>query len=174
MEVDILEVKKEKIKKPAKEKKAKMLRPRSTNSEGHYVPNSILLPEIIKCKETGIVTPELAKMFTQIATRYLSAKNFASYSYIKEDMIANAVYILCLNGLKFKLEYKPGAVPNPFSYVTQIVYHSSLQFIAAEKRQRDIRDQMLLDEGATASLGYMEKERDRYQEEHADLFRMKD
>jgi hypothetical protein len=170
MEIDLNQPS-EKIAKPKKTPKPpKIKRAKSTSSAGHYVTNAVLFPEVVKCQETGIISKELAKMFTQIATRYLSAKNFANLSYIRDDLISHAVYTLCANGLKFN----PEKGSNCFSYYTTVIYHATLQYIASEKKQRDIRDQILCDSGANASLGFMEKAKDEYREEHYDSFRMKD
>jgi len=149
--------------KPTKPKKVK--RPKSTTTEGHYVTNSVLLPEILKAKEMGKVTHALAIMFHKIAERYSMSKSFATIPF-REDMVASAVLNLMQNGLKFN----PEKSSNPFSYCTQCCYHSFLQVIADEKKQRDIRDNLLLDGGMNASLGFMEKEHDGYRERHADFF----
>lgn len=149
-----------KAKKPKKVK-----RPKSTTTEGHYVTNSVLLPEILRAKELGKVTPQLAIMFNKIAERYSMSKNFATLPF-REDMVAAATLNLMTNGLKFN----PEKSSNPFSYATQCCYHSFLQIIAEEKKQRDIRDTLLLDNGMNASLGFMEKEHDAYIERNEDVF----
>lgn len=91
---DIPVLKKVQIKKV---KKAK--RPKRTDTEGCYVTNAQLLPAIIKAKELGKVTNELAFMYQQIATRYLSSKNFSHLTF-KEDLISSAVLALCANRIK--------------------------------------------------------------------------
>ena len=153
-------LKKEKAKKPKK-----VLRPKRTNQEGCYVTNSQLLPEVLRAKELGKVTPELAIMFQKIAERYSLSKNFSHLTF-RDDMVASAVLNLMQNGLKFN----PAKSSNPFSYMTQCCYHSFLQVIADEKKQRDIRDNLLLDSGVNASMGYMEQERDDYRQRHSDIF----
>jgi hypothetical protein len=156
------------IEKPKKVKKVK--KPKKEGVEGNYINNAVLLPEVIKCKAEGKVSNRLAEMFYQLATRYLSAKNFAHLPY-KDDLIQNAVMTLCANGLKFK-DVNAEGLPNenPFAYFTTCIYHASLQYIASEKKQKDIRDQMLVDEGVSGSLGYMESAKDDYREEHKDFF----
>jgi hypothetical protein len=148
-----------------KEKKPKIKRPKKTTTEGNYINNSVLLPEMIRAKELGRVTDELAVMYMKIAERYSMSKNFVTIPF-REDMVSAGVLNLLKNGLKFN----PERSNNPFSYLTQCLYHSFLQVIADEKDQRDIRDTLLLDEGMNASLGFMEKEHDNYRENHADFF----
>jgi hypothetical protein len=148
-----------------KQKTRKLKRPKSTTTEGHYVTNGVLLPEMLRAKELGVVTPELAIMFKKIAERYSFSKNFAHLPF-REDMVSNAVLNLLQNGLKFN----PEKSSNPFSYVTQCCYHSFLTIIAEEKKQREIRDTMLLDGGMNASLGHMEREHDTFREKHSEFF----
>lgn len=151
--------------KPKKAKPKKILREKRNNDEGCYVTNAQLLPEVLRAKELGKVTPELAVMMQKIAERYAMSKNFAHLSF-REDMVAAGVLNLLQNGLKFN----PEKSNNPFSYYTQCLYHSSLQVIADEKKQRQIRDDLLLDSGFDASMSYMENEREEYRQRHSDVF----
>lgn len=146
-----------------KQKKAK--RPKSTSTEGHYVTNALLLPEMLRAKELGKVTDELAIMFQKIAIRFSLSKNFAHLVF-RDEMVSNAILNLLQNGLKFN----PEKSSNPFSYCTQCCYHSFLQVIADEKKHRNIRDTLLLDNGMNASLGHMEQEHDSYREKHYEFF----
>lgn len=146
-------------------KPKKLKRPKSTTTEGHYITNAVILPEIIKAKELGKVTPDLARMYQKIAERYSMSKSFATLPF-REDLVAAAVLNLLQNGLKFN----PEKSSNPFSYLTQCCYHSFLQVIADENKQRDLRDKLLLSAGHNASLGFMEKEHDRYMENNSDFF----
>jgi hypothetical protein len=148
-----------------KKKTKKVLRPKRNNDSGCYVTNSQLLPEVLRAKELGKITPELAIMMQKIAERYAMSKNYAHLSF-REDMVAASILNLMQNGLKFK----PEKSNNPFSYYTQCCYHTCLQVIADEKKQRQIRDDLLLDSGFDASLGYMENERDEYRQRHSDMF----
>jgi len=146
-------------------KPKKIKRPKATSTDGHFLRNADLYPEVMRAKQLGYVTDELAVMYIKMATRYISAKNFAHLPF-KEDLIQNGVIALLANGLKFNEEKGT----NAFSYFTTILYHSSLQMIAAEKKQRDIRDQLLVNEDFNGSLGFMESAKDAYRESHADFF----
>jgi hypothetical protein len=140
-------------------------RPKKIGEEGNFINNSVLFPEVLRCKEKGKVSVELAKMIQLMTRRYVTAKNFAHLPY-KEDLEQSATLALFLNILKFN----PERSGNVFAYSTTIMYHSALQYIAAENRQRNIRDQLLVNEGVNGSLGFMEKEHDRYREKHSELY----
>ena len=146
-------------------KKPKPKRPKKIGEEGNFINNSVLFPEVVKCKETGKVSNELAAMIVKMSTKYCSAKNFSHLPY-KDDLVQTATLALLLNILKFK----PEKGSNVFAYSTTIMYHSCLQYIAAETRQKNIRDRLIVDEGVNASLGFMEKEHDAFMERNADFF----
>ena len=133
----------------------KMKREKSTSTVGHYVRNADLLPAVLEAKELGVVTTKLISMIQRIAERYSSKHNFARYSY-REDMVSVAVTNLCNNALKFN----PERSSNPFSFYTSAIHNSFLQYMAEEKKQRNIRDALLADAGANPSYNFLEKEKD--------------
>lgn len=138
----------------------KTKRAKSTTTKGHYVTNKQLLPEVLRAKELGRVTDELAKMFMMIAERYSRKSNFVGYSF-REDMVSVALINLCANGLKFK----PERSSNPFSFYTTMIHNSFLQYMADEKKHRNIRDEMMLEVGANPSNTYLENAHVEYVKE---------
>jgi hypothetical protein len=135
--------------KPVAVKKAK-----STNSRGHYVTNAQLIEAIAEDKKTGKLSSKLAKYLHMIAERYSFSSSFGGYSF-REDMVSFAVVNLCANWHKFD----PTKSDNPFAFYTTAAYRSFLQYLADEKKQRDIRDQMLVDAGANPSFSFQERSR---------------
>jgi len=135
-------------------------RPKSTSTEGHYITNDVLLPEVLRAKKLGKVTNELAAMFQLIATKYSFYYSFAKYSF-REDMVAFAVMNLVANGLKFD-----ETRTNPFSYYTTAIYHSFLQYLAQEKNHRNIRDALLTQTGASGSFAYDDESRAGFNDNH--------
>lgn len=123
--------------------------------ERHYVRNGDLLPAVIEAKELGIVTEKLILMIEKIAENYSRKHNFIRYSY-REDMVATAVENLCRNALKFDhIRFS-----NPFAYYTSAIHNSFLQYMADEKKQRNIRDALLVDAGSNPSFNFLESEKD--------------
>ena len=133
----------------------KVKREKSTSDKGHYIRNADLLPAVIEAKQLGFVTNRLSKMFFKIADRYSHKHTFVKYSF-REDMVASAVANLCQNALKFNHE----KYSNPFAYYTTAVHNSFLQFLNDEKRQREVRDRLLLDAGSNPSYNFLEGEKD--------------
>lgn len=136
-----------------KEKKPKQKREKSTSTVGHYVTNGVLLPAVIEAKALGKVTDKLIRMIQMIAERYSRKANFIGYSF-REDMVSAAVMNLCNNALKFN----PEKSNNPFSYYTTGIHNSFLQYLADEKKHRNIRDALLIDAGSNPSFNFLDTE----------------
>ena len=100
------------------------------------------------------MTDKLAHMLTMLCARYGRKGNFANYTY-NEDMQAYAMMMLVRTWNSFK----PEKSNNPFAFFTQCIKNSFIQFLNQERRQRDIRDVLLVDNGLTPSYTYqMEQE----------------
>ena len=126
---------------------------KSTTTRGHYVTNAQLIEAIAEDKANGkVLSPKLARYLYMIAERYSFSSSFAGYSF-REDMVSFAVVNLCANWHKFD----PEKSDNPFAFYTTAAYRSFLQYLADEKKQRDIRDQMLVEAGANPSFSYQER-----------------
>ncbi|WP_407308197.1 hypothetical protein [Acinetobacter sp.] len=128
-------------------------RAKSTTTRGHYVTNAQLLEAIAADKaNNNTLSPKLAGYLHKIAERYSFSSSFGGYSF-REDMVSFAVVNLCANWYKFD----PEKSDNPFAFYTTAAYRSFLQYLADEKKQRDIRDQMLVEAGANPSFSYQDR-----------------
>jgi len=129
------------------------IRKTKTPGRAHYVTNAQLLEAIALDKANGKkLSPKLAKYLFMIAERYSFSSSFGGYSF-REDMVSFAVVNLCANWHKFD----PEKSDNPFAFYTTAAYRSFLQYLADEKKQRDIRDQMLVDAGSNPSFSFQER-----------------
>lgn len=127
-------------------------KPRSTTTKNHYLTNAQLLDAIQEARAAGKLTDRLAGMLHLLAERYSYSSNWANYSF-REDMVAAAVLNLCVNWHKFD----PEKGDNPFAFYTTAVYRSFLSQLAEEKKHRDIRDELLVDQGANPSFSYQDR-----------------
>lgn len=132
-------------------------------SKKFYITNAVMLPEVKKAKALGRVTEELGNMFILITQRFARHPSFSGYTF-REDMEAFAIANLCANGLKFDTE----RFENPFNYYTTAIYHSFLQYLAEEKKQRNIRDLLLIEHGANPSSTMVDSNHDDFNERHSD------
>lgn len=67
-----------------------------------------------------------------------------------EDMQAYALMMLVRTWNSFN----PEKSNNPFAFFTQCIKNSFIQYLNQEKRQRDVRDVMLIDQGMNPSYGF--------------------
>jgi hypothetical protein len=120
-----------------------------------YLNNKDLLREIEKSHQAGKMTNEFALMIKMLCHRYASKGNYASYSY-NEDMQAFALLTVC----KVWKSFDPVKGKNPFAYFTQTIKHAFFQYLNNEKKQRTIRDELLINNGDNPSFGFLERGED--------------
>lgn len=97
-------------------------------------------------KDHGRITEELGKMFLKLSERYAQRANWRGYTYI-EEMKGQAILQLSQIGLQFD-ESKS---ENPFAYYTAAVTNSFTRILNIEKKNQNIRDDMLQEAGLTPS-----------------------
>lgn len=97
--------------------------------------------------ERGSITNKLAKMFILMVNKYAQRSNWRGYTYL-DEMKGQALLQLSQMGLQFD-EYKSD---NPFSYYTASVSNSFTRVLNLEKKNQDLRDDLLIDSGASPSF----------------------
>jgi hypothetical protein len=90
------------------------------------------------CRDHGSMTPKLARMFMMLCDRYAMRGNWRGYTY-RDEMKGQALLQLSQVGLQFD-ESKSN---NPFSYYTATVTNSFTRILNTEKRNQNIRDDIL-------------------------------
>lgn len=108
-------------------------------------------------KEHGRITENLGKMFIKLSERYAQRSNWRGYTY-NEEMRGQAILQLSQIGLQFD-ESKS---ENPFAYYTAAVTNSFTRVLNIEKKNQNIRDDMLEEAGLTPSMTR------QYQQEYAE------
>jgi len=88
-------------------------------------------------------------MLQLLTLRYGKKGNFSGYTY-NDDMQSYAMLML----VKTWNSFDPAKSSNPFAFFTQCIKNSFIQYLNYEKRQRDIRDEVLVDKGMSPSFGY--------------------
>lgn len=89
-------------------------------------------------KDHGQMTNNLARMFLKLCERYATRGNVRGYTY-NDEMKGQAILQLTQIGLQFD-ESKSD---NPFAYYTAAVTNSFVRIINIEKRNQNIRDDIL-------------------------------
>lgn len=114
-----------------------------------YLSNKELLAEVKRSKAAGQMSNTLAVMLQLLCSRYAKKGNFINYSY-NTDMQAYAMMMLVRTWNSFD----PEKSNNPFAFFTQCIKNSFIQYLNQEKRQRDVRDVLLIDQGMNPSYGF--------------------
>lgn len=89
-------------------------------------------------KDHGKMTNKLAHMFIKLCDRYATRANWRGYTY-NDEMKGQALLQLSQIGLQFD-ESKSS---NPFAYYTSVVVNSFTRVLNTEKRNQNIRDDIL-------------------------------
>jgi hypothetical protein len=89
-------------------------------------------------KEHGNMTRKLAMMFMKLCERYATRSNWRGYTY-NEEMRGQALLQLSQIGLQFD-ESKS---QNPFAYYTAAITNSFTRILNIEKKNQNIRDDIL-------------------------------
>ena len=94
----------------------------------------------------GKLTNRLGAMFLKLCERFSFKSNWRGYSYI-DEMRGQALIQLT----QIALQFDESKSSNPFAYYTAAVTNSFTRVLNVEKRQRDIRDDLLQDAGQMPS-----------------------
>ena len=89
-------------------------------------------------KDHGQITRKLAHMFMKLCERYATRSNWRGYTY-NEEMRGQALLQLSQIGLQFD-ESKS---QNPFAYYTAAITNSFTRILNLEKKNQNIRDDLL-------------------------------
>lgn len=95
----------------------------------------------------GNPTNTLARMYIKICEKTARKSNWQAYTYI-DEMISSGILQLSMVGLQFN-ENKS---QNPFSYYTSVITNSFTRVLNLEKRNRNIRDDILEQNGKKPSF----------------------
>lgn len=115
----------------------------------NYLNNKDLLAQVMASKAQGSMTNLLAHMLQTLCRRYAKKGNFANYTY-NDDMQGYAMMMV----VKTWNSFDPKKSSNPFAFFTQCIKNSFIQFLNLEKRQRNIKDDMLIRSGLNPSYSY--------------------
>ena len=98
-------------------------------------------------KDHGNITNKLARMYMMLCEKYAMKFNWRGYTY-NDEMKASAILQLTYVGLRFN-EAKSA---NPFAYYTAAITNSFCRVLNTEKRNQNIRDDILEMNGLNPSF----------------------
>lgn len=115
----------------------------------NYINNADLLIELAKSHEQNRMTEKLGEMIILLCKRYITIPRFAKYTY-SEDMQGFAILTVCRIWKGFDVTKGK----NPFAYFTQCIHNAYFQYNNAERKQRDIKDEIRINNGMNSSYDY--------------------
>ena len=104
-------------------------------------------------RDHGNITNKLARMYMMLCEKYAMKFNWRGYTY-NDEMKASAVLQLTYVGLRFN-EAKSA---NPFAYYTAAITNSFCRVLNTEKRNQNIRDDILEMNGLNPSFSRQMKD----------------
>jgi len=102
----------------------------------NYIDKELMQDEIVKFKETNIISEELHMMFFEMCNRIGNKPNFVNYTY-KDDFIYEA-YDRCLYAVdKYNIDKR-----NPYGYFTTVIYNRILWVLHKERQEKEKKDNL--------------------------------
>ena len=108
----------------------------------------------------GKITDNLARMFMKLCERYATRANWRGYTY-NDEMQSQALMQLSQIGLQFD-ESKS---ENPFAYYTAAITNSFTRILNIEKKNQNLRDDLLQEAGVMPSLTRQMQNQDQMEED---------
>lgn len=95
----------------------------------------------------GMITNKLAKMFILMTNRYAQRNNWRGYTYLDEMKGQSLLQLshMCL-------QFDESRSDNPFSYYTMSLQNSFTRVLNLEKKNQELRDDLLIESGASPSF----------------------
>ncbi len=118
----------------------------------NYINNADLLIELELSHKQNKMTEKLGDMLILLCKRYNQIPRFAKYTYT-DDMQGFALMTICRVWKSFDATKSQ----NPFAYFTQCIHHAYFQFNNQERKQRDIKDEIRINNGLNASYNYADR-----------------
>lgn len=157
----------------------------------HYIKSEDFFTEQMRCLKTQILSTELGEMFMLLASRYANHSNFVRYWHIRDDLIMAGVEACCRDWKKFRpnrniltrdeegeiissepvywdgkdIDYHHELHYNPLAFYTTTIRRAFMTVIKKEYNQRNIVNQLLVDNDLEADEGYLEMVRNREERE---------
>ncbi len=99
------------------------------------------------CKTHGKMTSELALMVMKLTEKYALRANWRNYSY-RDEMEGQALLQL----MQVALQFDESRGQNPFAFYTQIIKRTFTRIQNIEKKNQNLRDDLLLKHGMAPSF----------------------
>jgi hypothetical protein len=117
----------------------------------NYLNNKDMLHQWKLSYEADAMTDVFANMIMLLTKRYSSKVRFNVCDTFRDDMESFALMTVS----KVWRSFNPEKSNNPFAYFTQVIKRAFYQYQNMERRQRDISNELLIEDGQSPSHAYM-------------------
>lgn len=117
----------------------------------NYLNNKDMLREWQNSSDRDSMTDTFANMIMLLTKRYSSKVRFNVCDTFREDMESFALMTVT----KVWRSFNPEKSDNPFAYFTQVIKRAFYQYQNMERKQRDISNELLIENGQSPSHAYM-------------------
>lgn len=117
----------------------------------NYLNNKDMLHQWQLSFDQDEINDTFANMIMLLTKRYSSKVRFNVCDTFRDDMESFALMTVS----KVWRSFNPEKSNNPFAYFTQVIKRAFYQFQNSERRQRDISNELLLEDGQSPSHAYM-------------------
>lgn len=134
-----------------KEDKAKVTKKVATKKVKNYLNNKDMLHQWQLSYDQDAINDTFASMIMLLTKRYSSKVRFNVCDTFRDDMESYALMTVS----KVWRSFNPEKSNNPFAYFTQVIKRAFYQYQNIERRQRDISNELLIEQGQPPSHAYM-------------------
>jgi DNA-directed RNA polymerase specialized sigma subunit len=103
----------------------------------YYIDNLEILNELSMYNDAGVMSENLGCILLDIANNLSNKGSFAGYTW-KDDMVGEAI-LTCMKYLK---NFDINKSTNAFSYITQIMRNSFINYIKIQNRHGEIKNSL--------------------------------
>lgn len=112
--------------------------------DSHYIDKKVLNDEIVKYKQTGVISNKLAEMIHKISSHFARHPQFRYYQFfdIQRELISEGV-LMCIKALKSYDPFKEGKSPNPLAYMTEVCKNAFKTYLKKYYGNENFKREML-------------------------------
>lgn len=173
---------------------------REIDESRHYIKTIDFFNEQMRVLKSGEISPELGEMFMTLSSKYSNHSNFNRYYHLKDDMIMEGVLACVRDCFKFRpirndivrdsegeiisstpvmwdgkdIDYHHEDNYSPLAFYTTTIRRAFIDVIKRDYASRNIVNQLLLDNGLEADVGYLDAMKAKETREKEELEKKQD
>lgn len=126
--------------------------------KNHYIDKDEMNAEIIKFKESGVVSNELGNMLLLICKRFARHPQFRRYQKlnVQEELIGEGL-VTSLKALKSYNPFRNDKSPNPLSYMTEVVKNAFKAYLIKHYKNENFQRELIADKCHANNIPFVDE-----------------